>query len=107
MREENTEEMADSPKLPIKEAVKKELWTRDLEGLIDDTMLSRPIQIRSMPERHAPLPGTGKLYYDITNKKLKMYIDADSGWADIQFTTTSTTTSTTSTSTSTSTSTTT
>ena len=67
-----------------------------LENLVDDTMLNRVIQLRSIPARQAPLPDIGKMYYDSTNKKLKMYTEG--GWADVLFTTTSTSTTTTSTS---------
>jgi hypothetical protein len=64
-----------------------------LEDLADDTTLNRMIQVRSIPASKAPQPGVGKMYFDSTNKKLKIYIDRTGKWADILFTTTSTTTS--------------
>jgi len=75
---------------------------RELEDFIDDTTMGRPLRLKGYDDRHVPLGEQGLVYFDKTNKKVKIYIDETGKWGDLSYTTTSTSTSTT-TSTSTST----
>jgi hypothetical protein len=71
------------------------------EGSTDDTTYNGVIILRSFETTNQIQGVPGKLYYDKANKKVKIYIDQVSGWADLQFTSTSTSSTSTSTSTTT------
>jgi len=66
----------------------------NLDESTDDSVLNRVLQLRSMPRSRSPKGKQGIVYYDSTNKKIKIYIDEVGKWADILYTTTSTSTST-------------
>jgi len=78
------------------------------EGLFDPvagTTIYQPLILKNI-ERTKMVEGiAGKIYFDPSGKKVKIFINKESGWADLLYTTTSTSTSS-STSTSTSTTTT-
>ena len=79
---------------------------RQIQDFVDDTVMGRPLRLKGYDEARKPLGSQGIMYFDKTNKKVKIYVDDTGKWGDVVLTTTSTSTSTT-TSTSTSTSTTT
>lgn len=64
----------------------------DYMAQLDDLLFNRMIRLRNLsqsPQGYEP----GKIYWDATNKKFKLWVDSTGKWADVGYTTTSTSTS--------------
>jgi len=59
-----------------------------LENSSDDSELNRAIQLKSFDNTKIIEGKPGRLYYDKVNKKVKIFIDEATGWADLDYTTT-------------------
>lgn len=74
----------------------------DFDGLLDEMLFNRMIRLKNLrqkPQGNEP----GKMYWDATNKRVKLWVDGTTKWVDIPWATSTTTTSTSTTSSSTST----
>ena len=74
----------------------------DPDDFTEDVVFNRPIKLRGFDESNFPLPsdkdrGKGKIIFDKTNNKVKIFIDNTGKWADLLYTSTSTSTTSTST----------
>lgn len=58
-----------------------------LEDSSDDSELNRMIQLRNFDKTNIIQGKPGRLYYDKVNKKVKIFIDEATGWADLDYTT--------------------
>lgn len=57
----------------------------------DSLLFNRMIKLRNIVPGQAPEGADiGKIYYDSTNQKYKMWIGPPAGWVDVQYTSTST-----------------
>ena len=57
-----------------------------LENTPDDSELNRMIQLKNIDNTKAVEGKPGTLYYDKSNKKVKIFISESDGWADIDYT---------------------
>lgn len=67
----------------------------NFDALLDEMIFNRMLKLKnltSQPQGNEP----GKIYWDATSKKYKLWVDKIGGWADVVFTTTSVSTSSTS-----------
>jgi hypothetical protein len=65
------------------------------DALLDEMLFNRMMRLKNLtskPQGNEP----GKIYWDATNKKYKIWVDSTGGWADVVLTTTSISTSSTS-----------
>lgn len=58
----------------------------DLEKTTDDSTLNRMIQLKDFGNTKQVQGKPGALYFDKTNKKVKIFISEADGWADIDYT---------------------
>lgn len=58
----------------------------DLEKTTDDSTLNRMIQLKDFDQTKQIQGKPGSLYFDKTNKKVKIFISEADGWADIDYT---------------------
>jgi hypothetical protein len=63
-----------------------ELNTFKSGNFADDTEINTMIQLKSFENINLIEGKPGRLYYDKTNKKVKIFIDKATGWADINYT---------------------
>lgn len=57
-----------------------------LEDSSDDSELNRAIQLKNFENTNIIEGKPGRLYYDKTNKKVKIFISEADGWKDISYT---------------------
>lgn len=57
-----------------------------LENSTDDSELNRMIQLKGIDNINTVTGKPGQLYYDKTNKKVKIFISKTDGWADLDYT---------------------
>lgn len=56
-----------------------------LEDSTDDSELNRAIQLKTFDNTKQIEGKPGKLYYDKTNKKVKIFISEADGWKDLDY----------------------
>jgi hypothetical protein len=65
----------------------------NFDAELDDILFNRMIKLKNLVPAQAPQGvDIGKIYYDPTNQKYKMWIGPPAGWVDVQYTSTSTST---------------
>jgi hypothetical protein len=57
-----------------------------LENSTDDSELNRMVQLKNLDNTNIVNGKPGKLYYDKTNKKVKIFISETDGWKDLSYT---------------------
>ena len=58
----------------------------DLEKTLDDSVLNQVIQLKNIDQTKTVQGKPGTLYYDKSNKKVKIFISEADGWADLDYT---------------------
>lgn len=70
----------------------------NFDALLDEMLFNRMLRLKNL-SKEPQGNEAGKMYWDSTNKKYKIWVDSTVKWADVNYTTTSTSTTSTSTST--------
>ena len=80
--------MTDIPKIDWRDKYPKpeDKKSYKLEDSADDSVLNRMVQLKNIENIDIVKGEPGKLYFDKTNKKVKIFISESDGWADLDYT---------------------
>jgi len=79
--------MTDIPKIDWRDKYPKLEGKKSyrLEDSADDSVLNRMVQLKNIENIDIVKGEPGKLYFDKTNKKVKIFISESDGWKDITY----------------------